>query len=381
MRLASNEKKNDIQRSVYDDERRNENQKTNKSKNKNKLNRRDFVSSSSSSLAIFTSSLSYLASFAEKAEAAPFCGYYADIDSPVSQAAYQSTFSEGYVNNLQTFVRQVGKFKRGNKTCLPVLVLHDQRLDMKYLEAIEILAFTPDDFRREIFFYDQLNRGKSKHSLPPNANVDAFLLDELAGVRKDCGLADEGIHIIAHGTGCELALKHALQSKHIVHSLTLIGAGSSSERNKEDFESKRSLMADSGNNKDDDEFYEQYWTNKGESGKCFSNATSTLASSSSRNDWDVKKLLASVSNEIPNNLRGIRVVRGANDVISEGNAAALVSSLNEAKFENKSKVRNSLCSFDNNVEEAASCVHLDRAEYFLDTTSTYILKIEEELIA
>ena len=67
MRLASNEKKNDIQRSVYDDERRNENQKTNKSKNKNKLNRRDFVSSSSSSLAIFTSSLSYLASFAEKA--------------------------------------------------------------------------------------------------------------------------------------------------------------------------------------------------------------------------------------------------------------------------------------------------------------------------
>ena len=167
MRLASNEKKNDIQRSVYDDERRNENQKTNKSKNKNKLNRRDFVSSSSSSLAIFTSSLSYLASFAEKAEAAPFCGYYADIDSPVSQAAYQSTFSEGYVNNLQTFVRQVGKFKRGNKTCLPVLVLHDQRLDMKYLEAIEILAFTPDDFRREIFFYDQLNRGKSKHSLPP----------------------------------------------------------------------------------------------------------------------------------------------------------------------------------------------------------------------
>ena len=73
--------------------------------------------------------------------------------------------------------------------------------------------------------------------------------------------------------------------------------------------------------------------------------------------------------------------RGANDVISEGNAAALVSSLNEAKFENKSKVRNSLCSFDNNVEEAASCVHLDRAEYFLDTTSTYILKIEEELIA
>ena len=36
-------------------------------------------------------------------------------------------------------------------------------------------------------------------------------------------------------------------------------AGSSSERNKEDFESKRSLMADSGNNKDDDEFYERYW--------------------------------------------------------------------------------------------------------------------------
>ena len=95
----------------------------------------------------------------------------------------------------------------------------------------------------------------------------------------------------------------------------------------------------------------------------------------------MKRLLASVSNEIPNNLRGIRVVRGANDVISEGNAEALVSSLNEAKFENKSKVRNSLCSFDNNVEEAASCVHLDRAEYFLDTTSTYILKIEEELIA
>ena len=43
----------------------------------------------------------------------------------------------------------------------------------------------------------------------------------------------QGIHIIAHGTGCELALKHALQSKHIVHSLTLIGSGSSSERNKE----------------------------------------------------------------------------------------------------------------------------------------------------
>ena len=93
MRLASNEKKNDIQRSVYDDERRNENQKTNKSKNKNKLNRRDFVSSSSSSLAIFTSSLSYLASFAEKAEAAPFCGYYADIDSPVSQAAYPVSYT------------------------------------------------------------------------------------------------------------------------------------------------------------------------------------------------------------------------------------------------------------------------------------------------
>ena len=99
------------------------------------------------------------------------------------------------------------------------------------------------------------------------------------------------------------------------------------------------------------------------------------------NDWDVKKLLASVKNEIPDTLRGIRVVRGINDVISEGNANELVSSLNEAKFENKSKVRNSLCSFDNNIEAAASCVHLDRAEYFLDTTSTYILKIEEELVA
>ena len=173
MRFASNEKT----RSVYcNDKRRdkndtntndkNKNKKKNENKNKkntehNKRNRRDFVSFSS--LAILTTSLSCSGTFAEKAEAArePFCGYYADVDSPVSQAAYQSTFSEGYVNNLQTFVRQVGKFKKGNKTCLPVLVLHDQRLDMKYLEAIEILAFTPDDFRREIFFYDQLNRGKS----------------------------------------------------------------------------------------------------------------------------------------------------------------------------------------------------------------------------
>ena len=390
---ASNEKT----RSVYcNDKRRdkndtntndkNKNQKKNENKNKkntehNKRNRRDFVSFSS--LAILTTSLSCSGTFAEKAEAArePFCGYYADVDSPVSQAAYQSTFSEGYVNNLQTFVRQVGKFKKGNKTCLPVLVLHDQRLDMKYLEAIEILAFTPDDFRREIFFYDQLNRGKSKHKLDPNANLDDFLLEELAGVRRECGLADEGIHIIAHGTGCELALKHALQSKNLVHSLTLIGGGSSSERNKKDFESLQFPTADARNTATDD-FYERYWTNRGKSGTCFSNATSVLKYVSSlENDWDVKKLLASVKNEIPDTLRGIRVVRGINDVISEGNANELVSSLNEAKFENKSKVRNSLCSFDNNIEAAASCVHLDRAEYFLDTTSTYILKIEEELVA
>ena len=385
--LSSNEKR------VGDRERRDEydanmNEKNNEKKinNKSKMesakgdmrSRRDFVSLSS--LAVMTTSLSCSATFAEKAEAArePFCGYYADIDSPVSQAAYQSTFSEGYVNNLQTFVRQVGKVKRGNKTCLPVLVIHDQRLDMKYLEAIEILAFTPDDFRREIFFYDQLNRGKSKHKL--NANVDDFLLEELAGVRKDCGLAEEGIHIIAHGTGCELALRHALQGKNLVHSLTLIGAGSSSERNQKDFESKRIALGDSISTTNDD-FYERYWTNRGKSGTCFSNATSALDVSSLENDWDVKKLLKSVNNEIPDALRGIRVVRGVNDVISEANAKDLVSTLNEAKFENKSKVRNSLCSFDNNVEDAASCVHLDRAEYFLDTTSTYILKIEEELVA
>jgi len=387
--LASNEKR------VGDRERRDEydanmNEKNNEknSNNKSKMesakcdmrSRRDFVSLSS--LAVMTTSLSCSATFAEKAEAArePFCGYYADIDSPVSQAAYQSTFSEGYVNNLQTFVRQVGKFKRGNKTCLPVLVIHDQRLDMKYLEAIEILAFTPDDFRREIFFYDQLNRGKSKRKLDANANVDDFLLEELAGVRKDCGLAEEGIHIIAHGTGCGLALQHALQSKNLVHSLTLIGAGSSSERNQKDFESKRIALGDSISTTNDD-FYERYWTNRGKSGTCFSNATSALDVPSLENDWDVKKLLKSVNNEIPDALRGIRVVRGVNDVISEANAKDLVSTLNEAKFENKSKVRNSLCSFDNNVEDAASCVHLDRAEYFLDTTSTYILKIEEELVA
>ena len=163
--------------------------------------------------------------------------------------------------------------------------------------------------------------------------------------------------------------------------MTLIGGGSSSERNNKDFESLQFPTADARNTATDD-FYERYWTNRGKSGTCFSNATSALKYVSSlENDWDVKKLLASVKNEIPDTLRGIRVVRGINDVISEGNANELVSSLNEAKFENKSKVRNSLCSFDNNIEAAASCVHLDLAEYFLDTTSTYILKIEEELVA
>jgi len=350
-------------------------------KNRCRNSRRDFMINATCELIATTTITSSSAALAADTSSSsiPFCGYYQDNRKALSQAAYQSTFSEGYVSNFETFVRQVGKPKKGNTSSLPVLVLHDTALDMKYMEAIEILAFTPDDYRREIFFYDQLNRGKSKHSPPQTqkqTSLSAFLVDELASVRRECGLAEEGVHIIAHGSGCQIALSYALNKNNVVHSLTLMGAGSSTERNKEDFECKKTS--------DEYEFNERYWTNRGKSGACFQNATtSTLklfSNNNNNNNWDINDVLESNNNEIPASLRGIRVLRGVNDYITSDNAFDLVSSLNSASFE-KSKRRNALCSFDNNIENAASCVHLDRAEYFLDTTSTYIRSIEDELFS
>ena len=104
---------------------------------------------------------------------------------------------------------------------------------MAYMSAVEILSFTSINI--EVIFFYQANKGKSKHIL----SDDDGLLKELEAVKKDMGLKDEEIHVVAHGTGCELALSHALRgrkNKGPVHSLTVIGAGSSSERNRIDFE-------------------------------------------------------------------------------------------------------------------------------------------------
>ena len=161
--------------------------------------------------------------------------------------------------------------------------------------------------------------------------------------------------------------------------MTLIGGGSSSERNRLDFESK--LSNDPEISVVD--FYQRYWVNHGSNQKCFKasvpkpyllDATIFFP----ENDrWNVYELLELVNHAIPSSLLGVRVIRGVNDIISEENARELVTALNE-DAKKRTDIDKNLCTFDN-VENSASCVHLDRAEYLLDTTSTYLLNIEEEL--
>jgi proline iminopeptidase len=332
-----------------------------------------------------------------------FCGYFDEYSNGlVPQYAFNTPWNEGYVDGAdgaKTFVRGVGDYKKAKKEAnAPVFVIaNGPGISHEYLSGVETLSGEVGG-AREVFEYDQRGCGKSD-AVGGERNIDVYL-NEARDVVKALRLADEGgAHVLAHGYwGARIALTLALETPGLVRSLTLVSPAPSYARQVADWrlaldevsQSARDAILTYEQDLDararpayDDamrEFSSKFVTRRGASGGCFDRALApascdaqrlaitggkyfTLDGSLAQDTLPLAGLGAKLG---ANGVKAVRVVRGEFDAVRETSAREIVDAVNADANQGAP-----FCAYDD-VPNAASCVFLDRGDYFFETLNVCV---------
>ena len=333
------------------------------------------------------------------------CGYFDEFSAGLAPAyAFSTPWSEGLVADA-TWVRGVGDYKKAKKEAnAPVLAVSDgPGVSHAYMSALETLSGEVGG-AREVFLYDQRGCGKSKSATDGEVYDLDLYLNELRTVVRELRLVEEGgAHVLAHGYwGARLATAMALERPNFAKTLTLVSPTASRATEVRDWrralddispESRNVILAyeaDLDDSKRDAydagmrEFSSRFVSTRGAAGACFDVALAPRTSDAQRlaitggRYFTASGSLASDSIQLDdlgsrlgaNGVRAVRVVRGANDAVSESSAKEIVNAINANDGE-------PFCAYDE-VSNAGSCVFLDRGDYFYESLNVCVELAEDE---
>lgn len=323
----------------------------------------------------------------------PLCGYFDEFSAGVvPKYAYDTPWNEGVVSGA-TFVRGVGDYKKAKKAKkAPVLAIaNGPGIAHGYMSALETLSGEAGG-AREVFLYDQRGCGRSAKAQEYNL---ALFLDELRDIVRELKLVEEGgAHVLAHGYwGTRLATTLALDTPGFARSMTLVSPTTSRRREVADWrralddlsrESREAILAyesdlDPSKRQAYDqalsEFSERFITVRGAKGACTEAALAPRSSDDQRLALTGRRYFSAAGSLADdglalesmgarlgkNGVRAVRVVRGVRDATTSESAMEIVNAINA-----DSAVGAPFCAYDE-VENAGSCVFLDRADYFFET--------------
>lgn len=290
-----------------------------------------------------------------------------------------------------TFARVVGDYAEAKKAHkAPILVVNNgPGISMAYMAGVEVVSGEARG-ARECVAYDQIGCGRTPRR--GEGDIEAYIAqaDELA---RDLALTSEGgAHVVAHGYwGAKIAIEIARARPGLAKSITLVSAAPSyaaqvndwrralneiSVDAREAIETYERDLAPSARRAYDEgmkEFSERFVSRRSD-GACFAAALApassddlrlaitggryfTRAGSLADDAIDVNGLGAKLW---ANGVRSMRVVRGEFDAVSASSARALADAIN-ADVTSASN----FCAYDE-VQGAASCVFLDRGDYFFE---------------
>lgn len=367
------------------------------------------VSSSSDALgrrgaiAATTTSIAFALATAREARAGSsgtMCGYFDDFGGGlVPKYAFDTPWNEGTIDGA-TWVRGVGDYKKAKKAKnAPVLaVSNGPGVSHEYMSALETLSGEVGG-AREVFLYDQRGCGKSANATSYDLNL---YVNEIKRVAEELGVGGDGggAHVVAHGYwGARLATELALDERRFVKTLTLVSPTASRANEVRDW--RRALDAMSPATRDaaieyeEDldparrdayeaavrEFSERFVSRRGRTGACFTDALAPKSSDAQRRAitggryFTLGGSLADDAIDVDglgerlrrNGVRSARVVRGAEDATSAASVREIVDAMNAGSADG------AFCAYDE-VENAGSCVFLDRADYFYETLDIVVEK-------
>ena len=362
----------------------------------NALGRRDAIAATTSSIALALTTTRD----ARAAGSGTMCGYFDDFGGGlVPKYAFDTPWNEGTIDGA-TWVRGVGDYKKAKKARKsPVLaVSNGPGVSHEYMSALETLSGEVGG-AREVFLYDQRGCGKSAKATSYDLKL---YVNELKRVAQELGVGGDGggAHVVAHGYwGARLATELALDERRFVKTLTLVSPTVSRANEVRDWRRALDAMSpaarDAALEYEEDldparrdayegavrEFSERFVSRRGRTGACFTDALAPKSSDAQRRAitggryFTLGGSLADDAIDVDglgdrlrrNGVRSARVVRGAEDATSAASVREIVDAMNARSADR------AFCSYDE-VENAGSCVFLDRADYFCETLDIVVEK-------